>query len=135
MANLGIQNNNPGNLRDPRTGEFQVFKTPEEGHTALLKDIEYKKSGQSTHIQPGASLEDFAQSGVVKASITLQGKFSGTREIFNNGLIHTSIIVSGAFIKSEEKKLKYLTSLLAKLESKNVVPAISNNENNYFYVF
>jgi hypothetical protein len=58
MANLGIQNNNPGNLRDTSTGNFQVFKTPEEGHQALIKDITLKQSGQSSHIKPGASIED-----------------------------------------------------------------------------
>ena len=61
MSNLGIKNNNPGNLRDPRTGNFQVFKTPQEGHLALLNDIDYKKSGKSSHIQPGATLSDFAK--------------------------------------------------------------------------
>lgn len=60
MANLGLQNNNPGNLRDPITGNFRVFSTPEEGHQALLSDIKLKQSGQSKHIQPGASIEQFA---------------------------------------------------------------------------
>lgn len=56
MANLGLQNNNPGNLKDPNTGQFHVFKTPEEGHQALLNDIKTKQSGKSSHIKPGASI-------------------------------------------------------------------------------
>jgi len=60
MANLGLQNKNPGNLRDPATGNFRVFDTPEAGHQALVDDIKLKQSGQSSHIKPGASIEDFA---------------------------------------------------------------------------
>ena len=56
MANLGILNKNAGNLRDPSTGEFQKFNTPEEGYQALVKDLEIKKSGKSAHIKPGGSI-------------------------------------------------------------------------------
>ena len=56
MANLGIQNNNPGNLRDTKTGNFRVFDDPNKGRLALLNDIKIKQSGKSKHIQPGASL-------------------------------------------------------------------------------
>lgn len=60
MANLGLQNNNPGNLRDPATGNFRVFNTPDEGQQALISDIKLKQSGQSSHIKPGQSISDFA---------------------------------------------------------------------------
>ncbi len=58
--NIGVRQNNPGNLKDPTTGAFRTFTTPEEGHQALINDLKIKQSGQSTHIKPGASLEDFA---------------------------------------------------------------------------
>ncbi len=60
MANLGLQNNNPGNLKDPSTGQFKVFNTPEEGKQALIQDISLKQSGKSTHIKPGASISQLA---------------------------------------------------------------------------
>ena len=60
MANLGLLNNNPGNLKNPKTGSFQVFNSPDEGQQALINDIKIKQSGQSSHIKPGASLEQFA---------------------------------------------------------------------------
>lgn len=60
MANLGLQNNNAGNLRDPATGNFQVFKDPNEGYKALVNDLNIKKSGKSQHIQPGGSIMDLA---------------------------------------------------------------------------
>lgn len=60
MANLGLQNNNPGNLRDPNTGQFRVFNTPEEGRQALIQDLQAKQSGQSSFIKPGASIADLA---------------------------------------------------------------------------
>lgn len=60
MANLGLQNNNPGNLKDPNTGAFRRFDTPAEGHQALLDDLAIKQSGKSSVIKPGASLRDFA---------------------------------------------------------------------------
>jgi len=60
MANLGLQNQNPGNLRDPSTGNFKVFNNSNEGYQALTSDIDYKKSGQSPHIKPGGSILDLA---------------------------------------------------------------------------
>lgn len=60
MANLGLQNNNPGNLKDPSTGQFRVFNTPEEGKQALIQDISLKQSGKSSHIKPGASISQLA---------------------------------------------------------------------------
>lgn len=56
MSNLGLKNNNPGNLRDPSTGAFRVFNTPEEGQQALIGDLKIKQSGQSAHIKQGASI-------------------------------------------------------------------------------
>lgn len=60
MANLGIKNKNAGNLKDPSTGNFRVFSTPEAGHQALIDDIKIKQSGKSKHIKPGASLMTLA---------------------------------------------------------------------------
>ena len=60
MANLGLQNNNPGNLRDPATGSFRTFSTVDEGNQALMNDIQIKQSGKSDVIKPGASLSQFA---------------------------------------------------------------------------
>lgn len=61
MANLGLQNNNPGNLKDPSTGKFRVFSTPQEGNDALMQDLNIKKSGKSPHIQPGQTIQQFAE--------------------------------------------------------------------------
>lgn len=60
MANLGIQNNNPGNIKDPTTGTFRVFNTPQEGQQALLNDLKIKTSGRSSVIKPDASLSQLA---------------------------------------------------------------------------
>lgn len=61
MANLGVRNNNPGNIKDPSTGEFRVFNTPQEGQQALIDDLTAKVSGTSHVIKPTASLADFAK--------------------------------------------------------------------------
>lgn len=60
MANLGLINKNAGNLRDPATGDFQVFKNDEAGRQALINDLNIKKSGKSAHIKPGGSILDLA---------------------------------------------------------------------------
>lgn len=60
MANLGVQNNNPGNIKDPATGKFRVFTTPQEGQKALMDDLSLKISGGSTHIKPTDSLAKLA---------------------------------------------------------------------------
>lgn len=46
-APLSVRNNNPGNLRDPKTGEFRQFATPEEGRKALTADLAGKLEGTS----------------------------------------------------------------------------------------
>jgi len=61
MANLGLQNQNPGNLRDPKTGNFRVFNSPDEGYRALIEDLDYKASGKSVHVKPGQSILEFAK--------------------------------------------------------------------------
>jgi hypothetical protein len=61
MANLGLQNNNPGNLKDPATGAFRVFNTPQEGQQALMQDLAIKKSGKSPNIKPGQTIQQFAE--------------------------------------------------------------------------
>lgn len=61
MPTVADRNNNPGNLRDPKTGSFRTFSTPQEGYAALLNDLETKKTGQSTTgLQPGHTLADFS---------------------------------------------------------------------------
>jgi hypothetical protein len=44
---LSVRNNNPGNLKDPKTGELRTFATPQEGQKALEDDLQVKLSGQS----------------------------------------------------------------------------------------
>lgn len=62
MATPAVQNNNPGNLKDPTTGQFAQFKTPQDGYAALLNDLETKKSGKSTSgLTPTSTLVDFAK--------------------------------------------------------------------------
>jgi hypothetical protein len=39
---LNYRNNNPGNLRDPLTGQFRVFASYEEGRAALIADLTAK---------------------------------------------------------------------------------------------
>ena len=57
-----IDNNNPGNIKDPKTGEFMKFSSPEEGYAALMNDLQGKFTGAtSTGLHGGSSLMDFAQ--------------------------------------------------------------------------
>lgn len=61
MSTLAVRNNNPGNLRDPKTGSFRQFNTPQEGYEALKNDLHIKMSGQSrTGVTPQSSIEHFA---------------------------------------------------------------------------
>lgn len=50
-APLSVRNNNRGNLKDPRTGGFRQFATPEEGDMANLNDLKLKISGNSPVMQ------------------------------------------------------------------------------------
>jgi hypothetical protein len=59
---LAITNNNPGNLRDVKTGGFRKFNSPDEGYTALMNDLQAKVTGaSSTGLHGGSSLYEFAQ--------------------------------------------------------------------------
>jgi len=46
-APLSVRNSNPGNMRDPATGDFVQFASPQEGLAAMQSDLSMKLSGQS----------------------------------------------------------------------------------------
>jgi hypothetical protein len=48
---VSMRNNNPGNLKDPKTGEFLKFDTLEAGQKALDEDTKIKLSGQSPAVK------------------------------------------------------------------------------------
>ncbi len=48
---VSVRNNNPGNLRDTKTGEFLKFDTLEAGQKALDEDLKLKLSGQSPAVR------------------------------------------------------------------------------------
>lgn len=76
MANLGLQNKNPGNLKDATTGEFRVFNTDQEGESALTNDIDFKKSGKSSHIKPGGTIADFGNVWAPVSDNNVQGEWA-----------------------------------------------------------
>lgn len=61
MPTPAVRNNNPGNLKDPKTGQFRQFASPQEGYNALKQDLQVKLSGaSSTGIKPNSSIRQFA---------------------------------------------------------------------------
>lgn len=44
---LSVRNNNPGNMKSPKTGKFSMYQSPEEGMAAMQNDLLLKISGQS----------------------------------------------------------------------------------------
>jgi hypothetical protein len=53
-------NNNPGNLRDPNTGAWQTFATPQEGFQALVNDLQGKQTGNTrTGLNANSTLLQF----------------------------------------------------------------------------
>lgn len=48
---MSVRNNNPGNIKDPKTGEFIKFRTLEEGQKALDDDLRLKLSGESPAVK------------------------------------------------------------------------------------
>lgn len=59
--NIPTRLNNPGSLKDPSTGNFRQFNSPQEGYAALLNDLEGKKTGKTqTGLGPQSTLVDFA---------------------------------------------------------------------------
>lgn len=63
LTTPAARNLNPGNLRDPSTGDWQKFDTVEEGFNALMNDIEAKKAGRTrTGLSGDSTLLDFFKS-------------------------------------------------------------------------
>lgn len=61
MTNLPTRNQNPGDLKDPSTGTFRKFNSPQEGFTALKNDLSAKASGNTrTGLGPNSSLKELA---------------------------------------------------------------------------
>jgi hypothetical protein len=57
---LAQRNNNPGNIKDPATGKFKVFRTIDEGKQAWLDDFKLKATGGSrTRLQPTSTLAEY----------------------------------------------------------------------------
>ncbi len=76
---LAITNNNPGNLKDPKTGSFRQFQSPQEGYAALLNDLTAKQMGTSTTgIGPGSSLIDFAATYAPKSDNNNPGQYAAS---------------------------------------------------------
>lgn len=62
MPTVADRNNNPGNIKDPTTGSFKKFSTPQEGYAALLNDLQAKKTGTTTTgVGPSSTLADFSK--------------------------------------------------------------------------
>jgi hypothetical protein len=60
QTTLAQTNNNPGNIRNPATGQFAVYTTPQAGWQALESDIQAKISGNNAHgLGPNSTLQDF----------------------------------------------------------------------------
>lgn len=60
-TNIPTQLNNPGDLKNPATGKFQNFASPEEGFSALKSDLQAKISGKTkTGLNGNSSLLQFA---------------------------------------------------------------------------
>lgn len=61
MANLPTRNNNPGDLRNPATGSFQIFANPDQGFQALKSDLQAKITGHTkTGLGPNSTVRDLA---------------------------------------------------------------------------
>lgn len=61
MANIPTRLNNPGDLKDPKTGVFRTFPNPQEGFKALKDDLNIKITGKSkTGVTPNSDLQHFA---------------------------------------------------------------------------
>src|ERR1700733_12668396 len=58
--NIPTTLNNPGDLKDPSTGNFQQFSDPQQGYAALMNDLSYKMSPQDDKLGPNATLADFS---------------------------------------------------------------------------
>lgn len=76
---LAIANNNPGNIKDPATGSFRSFKTPQEGYAALLNDLQAKQTGTTTTgLGPSSTLVDFASTYAPATDKNKPGQYAAT---------------------------------------------------------
>ena len=62
MENIPTRLNNPGDLKDPSTGEFRQFDDSAQGYEALLNDLQGKITGNTkTGLGPNSTLVDFSK--------------------------------------------------------------------------
>lgn len=74
---LAVTNNNPGNLKDPKTGTFRQFASPQEGYAALLNDLQAKKMGTTTSgLGPSSTLVDFSATYAPKGDNNNPGQYA-----------------------------------------------------------
>lgn len=61
MPNIPTRLNNPGDIKDPKTGTFKKFKNPQEGFLNLKNDLNAKITGNtSTGLTGKSTLREFA---------------------------------------------------------------------------
>ncbi len=66
--NLGQRKNNPGNLKDPNTGEFRTFSSAEEGWRELRTDLQNKIVGRTkSGLGPMSTIAQFAEAYAPKS--------------------------------------------------------------------
>ena len=72
------ERNNPGNVKD-KSGKFKVFSSLEEGFDAMVKEIDYKKTGE------GKIKEMKAKIGTSKEPVTVADLIETWSPRFKNG--------------------------------------------------
>ncbi|MGZ3272375.1 MAG: hypothetical protein ACXWKY_00865 [Caulobacteraceae bacterium] len=80
-GSLGIRNNNPGNLRDPRTGQFMRFATPEQGLARMAWQLRryqdrYHRNTIAQIIGRWAPPSDHNDTGAYVADVSKQTGFA-----------------------------------------------------------
>jgi hypothetical protein len=60
-ATLPNRNNNPLNIKSPRTGEFRQFTDPAQGWESGIQDLEGKLTGTSHVLDPSATLAELIE--------------------------------------------------------------------------
>lgn len=109
---LAIKNNNPGNLRDPKTQEFMKFSTPEEGAAAMEHDLSVKIGGKS------AAMEANYGKGYTPTIRTLISTYAPKKENDTESYINT--VSKGAGIDANTK--------LTQDDIKKIMPVMQNVE-------
>jgi hypothetical protein len=125
---VSVRNNNPGNIKDTKTGEFLRFDTLEAGQKALDEDLKLKLSGQSPAVKQRFGEVDIITPAMLAetwAPATAPGNTPESTINYSKAIASKLGIDPTAPIPNTDEARKLVSQAITEFESGKKTPAVT----------